>query len=234
MFHPRMQQITSPAIFRFCLFAAMAVSPGAWRCAAQAKPAESPAFSVPVLVSDFELNSAAAKPRGTAGQPAGEKPKPEVPLVYAESEAPSGQARQLIEYFSLTLVRTLERHGFRTARSSGRNPPAGAQIRGVFAEADALNRIRRAILGGGSPTARFLLYVGVFNLARPEQPLYLLADNQPESSEYGPVITLNNYVPLEKFEVDKNPTEEDVQKICNQIAAHLVTLLEANPQAFSH
>jgi hypothetical protein len=48
------------------------------------------------------------------------------------------------------------------------------------------------------------------------------------------VITLNNYVPLAKYELDKNPTEEDVQKICNQIAANLVSLLETNPHAFGH
>jgi len=33
--------------------------------------------------------------------------------------------------------------------------------------------------------------------------------------------------------VDKNPTEDDVQKICNQIAASLATLLANNPNAFT-
>ena len=82
-------------------------------------------------------------------------------------------------------------------------------------------------------TPKFFLYVGIFNLARPDQPLYQLAAEQPGGSQFGPVITLNNYIPLAKYELDKNPTEEDVRKICAQIAASLTALLGANPNAFS-
>jgi hypothetical protein len=103
----------------------------------------------------------------------------------------------------------------------------------VFAEPDAENRIRRALLGGSSANPKFLLYVGIFNLARPDQPLYQLAPEQPSGTQFGPVITLNNYIPLAKYELDKNPTEEDVRKICAQIAASLTPLLAANPNAFS-
>jgi hypothetical protein len=129
------------------------------------------------------------------------------------------------------LVQVLQKNGFQTARR-GRALPAGAQIRGVFAEPDALNRVRRSILGTSSPNAKFLLYVGVFNMAREPQPLYQLATDQPQSAEYGPIITLNNYIPLAKYELNKNPSEEEVQKICKQIAASLVALLQANPNAF--
>ena len=52
-------------------------------------------------------------------------------------------------------------------------------------------------------------------------------------SQFGPVITLNNYIPLAKYELDKNPTDEDVRKICAQIAASLTAILAANPNAFS-
>ena len=106
-------------------------------------------------------------------------------------------------------------------------------IRGVFAETDAKNRIRRALLGGTSANSKFSLYVGIFNLNRPDQPLYELAQEQPGGNQFGPVITLNNYIPLAKYELDKDPTEEDVRKICAQIAASLMALLAANPNAFS-
>ena len=106
-------------------------------------------------------------------------------------------------------------------------------IRGVFAETDAKNRIRRSLWGGTSNNSRFFLYVGIFNLARPDQPLYQLSTEQPASSQYGPIITLNTYIPMAKYELDKNPTEEDVSKICAQIAASLTALLAANPNAFS-
>lgn len=215
---------------------AVLVLVGAAHGYAQPKPTDppttdSPAFKVPVLVSDFELYSIAPKPKIRNQQPP--KPKPGSPLVYTEEDQASDQARRFIDFFTLTLVRTLQKKGFSAVHSSGNNVQAGALLHGVFAEPDAENRIRRAILGADTPSGRFLLYVGVFNLARDPQPLYRLADPQPPSSEYGPVITLNNYVPLVKYEIDKNPTEEDVQKICNQIAASLVSLLESNPDAFS-
>lgn len=202
---------------------------------AQPKPAaDPPPLTVPVLVSDFELY--ASPPRTMRNPPppgTPEKPKPGPIVVYQDADQPFDQARRLVDFFTLTLVRTLQKKGLQAVHSSGRNALAGAQLRGVFAEPDLQNRIRRAILGGGSPSARFLLYVGVFNLAREEQPLYRLADEQPTGSDYGPIITLNNYIPLAKYELDKNPTEEDVQKICNQIAASLLALLESNPNAFS-
>ena len=52
-------------------------------------------------------------------------------------------------------------------------------------------------------------------------------------NQFGPVITLNNYIPLAKYELDKNPSDEDVRKICTQIAASLKAILAANPSAFA-
>ncbi len=219
---------------RIILFAVLLASLGAPQSSAQPRAADSPAHSVPVLVSDFELHSVLPSSYPVVRIPtAPEKEKLQFPLVYEETDLPSAQARREIDFFAMTLVQSLEKKGFHATWTSGRNPPAGALIRGVFAEVDALNRIRRAVLGGGSPSARFLLYVGIFNLARQEQPLYQPATDQPSGVGYGPVITLNNYIPLAKYELDKNPTEEDVQKICNQIAASLATLLESNPNAFA-
>ncbi len=293
-FLPAHQPIQS-LFARISVAACLTVLFGVARSYAQTKAPDSVMSSVPVMVSDFEMNSVPVRPKPPAGTPvAPEKAKPEVPLVYGDTDVPSAQARRLMDYFATTLVQTLQKKGFHAARTPGSNPATGALIRGVFAEPDAMNRIRRALLGGGSPNARFLLYVGIFNLARQEQPLYQPATNQtysigdepvlalnncnlvgksgvsenftepdlqnicnqmylanfhpaheelpinqaaamqaPETT-YGPIITLNNYVPMAKYEVDKNPTEEDVQKICNQIAVSLVALLETNPHAFEH
>jgi hypothetical protein len=227
-------------VIRAILLLGVLISPGLTHGQTQPKPGESPVYKVPVLVSDFELYSLPRQKIRNPQQPApAEKSKTGAPLVYTQTDQPPDQARRFIDFFTLTLVRTLQKRGFSAAHSSGRDVPGGAQLRGVFAEPDAENRIRRAILGAGSPTAQFLLYVGVFNLAREEQPLYQTADPQPSGpqpsgSEYGPVITLNTFVPLAKYEIDKNPTEEDVQKICNQIVTSLVSLLETNPNAFSN
>jgi len=225
---------------------------------AQPQATESPVQSIPILVTDFELFSvpAAATPPATpiATPPAApiappsatppvtspaipaaapSKQKPPLPLVNGDTDLPSIQARRLTDFFATTLLQILRNKGYNATRASGQNPSNGAVIRGVFAEPDAKNRIRRSLFGGTSANSRFFLYVGIFNLARPDQPLYQLASEQPVNAQYGPVIMLNNYIPLAKYELDKNPSEEDVRKICAQIAASLTSLLAANPSAFS-
>jgi len=208
---------------------------GAAQGFAQSKTSDATPQSVPVYLTDFELFSVPLAPKTKIVSPVVvEKPKSPAPLVYQDDDQPSAQARRLIDFFAMTLLQTLTKKGFNATRAAGQAPASGVQIRGVFAEPDAMNRIRRALLGSGAPNARFLLYVGLFNLGKQEQPLYMPAPVQQASNEYGPVITLNTYVPLAKYEVDKNPTEDDVQKICNQIAASLTTLLASNSNAFSH
>ena len=164
---------------------------------------------------------------------AASRQKSPLPLVNGDADLPSLQARRLTDFFSETLLQILQKKGYNAARASGQNPSKGAIIRGVFAETDAKNRIRRSVWGAASSNTRFFLYVGIFNLARPDQPLYQPASEQPTNSQYGPVITLNTYIPLAKYELDKNPTEEDVRKVCAEIAASLTALLAANPSAFT-
>ncbi len=202
--------------------------------------------SVPIFVSDFELfavggvapprraSSPARIKKPTATPEAKDAPSP----VLEDGELPAEQARQLMDLFSDTLVESLQKAGFkaavRRAASGGSSGTGkGVALRGVFAEPDDLNRIRRAILGSRAPGAKFLLYVGSFNLSRPDQPLYQLASVQNSDNRYGPVITPNAYVPLVKYEIPKNPTEEDVRKVCDDIARNLTALLSANPAAFA-
>jgi hypothetical protein len=79
-----------------------------------------------------------------------------------------------------------------------------------------------------------VLYVATYNLARPDQPLYLLAPVQDHDQRYGPIISMNSYVPMEKYELSKDPTEEDVRNICGQIVSNLVQLIKRNVVAFEH
>jgi hypothetical protein len=209
----------------------------------QTIPASNPdGQSVPVHVSDFEL--AAQGPNGRVSVPAtGEAGKPEVAggsnaagtaTVFQDFDAPSVQARKLMDFFSLTLTQVLQRAGFEAERLGGGRPESGVMLRGVFAEVDPMSRVRKAVLGSASTSTKFTLYVGTFNLARADEPLYQLAPVQSPDARFGPVITLNNYVPMDKFDLSKNPTEEDVRKICGQIVSNLAGLLKANPSAFAH
>jgi hypothetical protein len=190
--------------------------------------------AVPVLISDFELYSIPLKPNPPASPaPARDQQKPKTPPEPEEVEAPSVQARRLMDFFAAALVEILHNNGYNVRRTRGQLPPMRALLRGVFAELDEKNRVRRTVLGGTSANSRFFLYVGIFNLARPDKPLYELGPEQPGGTQFGPVIILSNYIPLAKYELDKNPSEEDVRKICAQIAASLTALLAANPNAFS-
>jgi len=205
---------------------------------AKAKPqsTDNPATAVPVFVSDFELFSVPPPPnpsKTSSTTPNQQRPKTAPTDADADADVPSVQAHRLVDFFAATLVETLQKSGYNVRRTRGQNPNEGALLRGVFAEPDKRNRIRRALFGGPSANSKFFLYVGILNLARPDQPLYQLAPEQPSGAQLGPIITLNNYIPMAKYELDKNPTEEDVRKICAQIAASLTALLAANSNAFS-
>jgi hypothetical protein len=200
--------------------------------AARGKQSPDPAEAkkVAISVSDFELSSAGPT-RGNrrAASSSGQRKNGEP--VYADSDPAPVQARRIIDSFANTLVDLLQKEGYTATRVSGTPPANGVLLRGVFAEADEKNRIRRAILGAGSPNPKFILYVAAFNLGHQDQPLYEPAAEQSADPRYGPVITLNAYVPMVKFEVDKNPVEQDVEKICREIVGQLTTLLVSNPNA---
>jgi hypothetical protein len=78
-----------------------------------------------------------------------------------------------------------------------------------------------------------LLYVGVDDLARPEQPLYELAKPPNNDARHGPVITVTSFSPVARFEMDKNPSDDDLKKITGDIVTALSALLRANPAVVS-
>lgn len=187
------------------------------------------AQKAPIYVSDFELFSSAV--RGSRKTTAGASQKKSGEPIYAETDPAPVQARRIMDSFANTLVELLQKSGYTATRVTGNVPSNGVLLRGVFAEPDEKNRIRRAILGGGSLNPAFILYVATFNLAHQDQPLYQPAVVQSPDSHYGPIITMNAYVPMMKFEVEKAPVDEDVRRVCLEITSHLTTLLQANPNA---
>ena len=215
-----------------------------------------PANSPVVYVSDFELDVFRGKPErsgqprtspsSTSSKSSGAAPsmprtapsstssnaQPSVGSTDSQREdTPTERAQALVNAMSESLVKTLEKAGYtvRRLRPGDARPATGLRIRGVFAEADEQNRVRRLLVGSDSVTPKMLLYVGVNNLARPEQPLYELANPPSNDSRHGPVITLTSYSPAARFEMSKNATEEDFKKIASEIAADLSALLNANP-----
>jgi len=197
--------------------------------------------SVRVYVSLFDINAAPGKePAAIRQAPAPQKPQPgarasaESPRVLQDAETSVKQAERLKAFFDDALVQALRKNGFNAAPVGSSHPEKGVLLKGVFAEVDSQNHNCLAILGGTTRAPSFVLYVGAYNLARPDQPLYRVMTMENCDAQFGPLISLNNYIPMEKYEVSKSPTEDEVRKVCAQIVANLRALLSVNPAAFSN
>ncbi len=151
-------------------------------------------------------------------------------------ETPDQRATALVNAMSESLLTALEKAGYQPQRlrAGAALPSVGLRIRGVFAEADERNRARRLLVGGDPIGPNMLLFVGVNDLALPEQPLYQLAHlpaNDPPTNDgkHGPIITVTAYAPAVRFEMSRSPSDEEFEKIASEITADLTALLNSNP-----
>ena len=220
---------------------------------AAAAPVDAPV----VYVSDFDLDvvqrKPSPKPRATRTSP---RPKPAsvsrtpsgVPRTgpssaseattsqstesadAADEETPAEQAKTLVKAVSENIIRALTQAGFDARHVSANEPlpKSGVRVRGVFAEADEMNRARRLLVGGEPTGPNIILYVGVNNLKNPDQPLYVLADPPANDPRHGPVITVTSYAPAARYELSRDASGEELQKVSKQIAADLGALVSAN------
>lgn len=197
--------------------------------------------AVPVYIGELELH-AAIKPADRLPDP---KPKADLagsalakPL-YTEDETPAKLAHAIVNTLQSNLLQALAKIGYKAQPAPvGVRPSRGIELRGVFAEPDELNRIRRAILGAGSQSPKLLLYIGIANLSKPEQPFYqqvIPNSTVPNANDgrYGPVISISTYVPVDKFELDRNPSPEDLEKAAQAIAAQIDALIRNNAAALA-
>ena len=214
-------------------------------------------YALSVYVSDFDLDvlqrkpapkppatrtSPTSKPGSTSRAPSGLPRKGASPVSEAASsqsaetsdaskeETPTDQANTLVKAVSENIIRALTQAGFDARRLAANAPlpKSGMRIRGVFAEADEQNRSRRLLVGGEPVGPNIILYVGVNNLKGPEQPLYTLADPPTKDPRHGPVITVTSYAPAARYELSRDPSGEELQKVSRKIAADLGALVSAN------
>ncbi len=187
-----------------------------------------------VYVSDFELdvhNSAERSSADKSALPAA--PAAAVQTDTKKEEGPAEQASKLVEFMSSTLVKELQKAGYsaQRLRPNEARPDEGIQIKGVFTEPDAENHLRRAVMGSGPSVGKMALFVGIGNLARPDQALYAVVD--PKAGENGEnkpgaMINVSAYAPVARFEMPKNVTEKSVKDTAAAIVADLTTLLNTN------
>jgi hypothetical protein len=193
-----------------------------------------------VYVSDFELDVPNSAEKGVA-----EKSVPSsAQATAAQSDAkkedgPTEQANKLVEFMSTTLVKELQKAGYtaQRMRPNDARPDEGIQVKGVFTEPDAENHLRRAVIGSGPSVGKMTLFVGIGNLARPDQALYAVVDlKNIENSENKPgaIITVSAYAPVAKFEMPKNVTEKAVKDTAAAIVADLTLLLNTNIASGTH
>lgn len=147
-------------------------------------------------------------------------------------DSPRAQAAKLVDLASTTLVKVLEQEGYSARRlRNGASPPdSGVVLHGVFAQVDANSGLRRAVIGGLATDAKMQLFVGIGNLARPEQPVYAVVSPQP-ADNIGPLISVSVYAPVGRYELDRDPSEELLKRTAISIAGDLTRLLNANPLA---
>lgn len=219
--------------------------------AASAAPSDAPV----VYVSDFDLDvvqrklpnprasrTAPSKPGDAARSPSGvprKGPSPAPEPATSQSteseetsneETPADQANTLVKAVSENIIRALRQAGFDARRlaADAPLPQQGVRVTGVFAEADEQNRARRLLVGGEATGGNLILYVGVNNLKNPEQHLYELADPPAPDPRHGPVITVTSFAPAARYELSRDPSGEELQKVSDQIAADLGALVASN------
>jgi hypothetical protein len=194
----------------------------------QNTPAQGFAKDVTVYVSDFALDAQDVKvdQGGIVGEV-----RPgilERPRKRKEHD-PEAQAEKLVDLMSQSLVKDLQKAGYRSERlaTGAARPALGAWVHGVFTEVDEGNRVHRAIIGFGSGEAKMTLFVSLTDLARPEKPLYDQSTTDTSGKKLGAVITMNPYVAAAKFVMEKNAPEKTVKKTASEISANLVAQLKA-------
>jgi len=200
----------------------------------QQTAASAPDKSKIVYVSDFELDAVNADGKLEKSVPA-IPPSAAPQLDPKREQGPVEQAGRLVDFMSTTLVKELEKAGYTAhrLRPGETRPTDGIRINGIFGEPDEQNRLRRAVIGTIAGNGKMALFVGIGNLARPDQALYEGADPTTSENKAGTIITVSAYAPVAKFEIEKNTTEKAVKDTAEGIVADLTALLTANVVALT-
>jgi Domain of unknown function (DUF4410) len=184
----------------------------------------------PVYVADFELDFLTVRP----GQRPVQTANPSQPNTTTQPPPdPAHLAKHLVDTMATKLVAALQKAGYAAQRlrpGDGR-PDHGVQIRGLFAEIDNQNHWKRAVIRSGSDNGKINVLIALGNLDRPDQALYEVAHLPGNSDKPGAVITLSPYVPLEKFDLNKDADENAFASIASRVAADLDAFLSKNPAA---
>lgn len=185
-------------------------------------PTERPTI---VYVSDFDVESEQpAENRGLlrGGGPA----RAIVGRLRGESAGPDGNARQIVDLMSDSLVRDLEQGGIPARRlAPGASlPRTGWLVRGVFTEASEGSRVRRAVIGFGAGGTDLEVWVNIADLKNGHpQPFYQLEAVASSRKTPGAIVTKNPYVAAAKFVMSRRDLPRNVKQAAHIIASEIVS-----------
>lgn len=144
------------------------------------------------------------------------------------NSGPELQAEKIVAEMSRSLVNCLQDKGFSAQRIPNVNsiplPRDGWLLQGVFTEVDEGNRLKRATIGFGQGATRMDIQVSISDLTEtnPTEPFLVFGTVKDPNKIPGAIVTMNPYVALAKFVIEKNATEKDIKKTAEQIVSEII------------
>ena len=156
-------------------------------------------------------------------QPIG--PRPNIgPRARSAQKDPEVHAREVVDLMATTLVKELVKKDLDAKRFNlgGPFPANGLLVRGVFAQVDEGNRIRRVAIGFGAGETEMQVFVSVDDLVRGSPKPFYELDTKAESRKLpGAIITMNPYVAAAKYVLSGRDLEKNITQTASKIAADI-------------
>lgn len=137
-------------------------------------------------------------------------------------ENPQAKAREMVDLMSDSLVKDLKDLGYPSRRLAGGEslPHEGILVRGLFANVDEGNRLRRAAIGFGAGHTDLQVIVSVGRLGKDAlEPLYETSAGTQRGKMPGAIITMNPYVGAAKFVLAGGDIKRSITKTASNIAS---------------
>lgn len=179
-----------------------------------------------IYVTDFDLEVQDVKSGpGFLPQRKQPGPRPNIgPKARSAQKDPEVYAREIVELMATSLVKELTKKELNAQRfnTGGPLPANGLLVRGVFAQVDEGNRLRRMAIGFGAGETEMQVFVSVDDLVRGSPKPFYELDTKAESRKLpGVVITMNPYVAAGKYILSGRDLQKNIMQTASKIAADI-------------
>jgi hypothetical protein len=179
-----------------------------------------------IYVADFELD--AQKIQHEEGILSG-RPGPVGRVgerLYGTSQNPEARARRLVSLMADTLVKDLLKGGLTAARLAAGTPlpTQGWLVRGVFAEVQEGNRLRRAVIGFGVGQTDLQVVTVMDDLAQGTPKSFYELATEARSGQTpgaGPTLAFSPYGAAARFVLAGQDLDQNIRQTASQIATRV-------------